>query len=56
MLQPIFRTHKIKLGIFNGTHALEWLFQVEHLFAFYNIPYKNCLPMDSFYMKGEALG
>jgi hypothetical protein len=35
---------------------LDWLFQSEQFFSFYNIPLENRLSMVSFYMKGEALG
>ncbi|XP_058788145.1 uncharacterized protein LOC131662390 [Vicia villosa] len=52
--QPI-RNPKIELGIFDGTDVLEWLFQSEQFFGFYNIPIENRLPMAAFYMKGEAL-
>lgn len=48
------RNPKIKLDVFNGMDALEWLFQYEQFFDFYNIPIENRLPMDAFYMKGEA--
>lgn len=46
---------KIELGEFDGTDALEWLFQSERFFGFYNIPMENKLPMAAFYMKGESL-
>ncbi|XP_058733853.1 uncharacterized protein LOC131605523 [Vicia villosa] len=51
-----FRHPKIELNYFDGTDALEWLFQAEQFFAFYSIPFENRLPMAAFYMKGEALG
>ncbi|XP_058757342.1 uncharacterized protein LOC131630580 [Vicia villosa] len=51
-----FRHPKIELSYFDGTDALEWLFQAEQFFAFYSIPYENRLPMAAFYMKGDALG
>jgi hypothetical protein len=44
------------MGTFDGTDALDWLFQAEQFFLFYNIAPENRLPMVAFYMKGEALG
>lgn len=40
---------------FDGTDPLEWLFQADQFFAFYNIAFESRLAMASFYMKGEAL-
>jgi predicted aspartyl protease len=34
---------------------LDWLFQAEQFFLFYNVSLENRLPMVAFYMKGEAL-
>jgi hypothetical protein len=53
---PPFRNPKIEMGTFDGTDALDWLFQAEQFFLFYNIAPENRLPMVAFYMKGEALG
>ena len=53
---PPYRTPKIELSPFVGSNLLEWLFQAEQFFLFYNIPPKNRLPMTSFYMKGDTLG
>jgi hypothetical protein len=33
---------------------LEWLFQAEQFFSFYNINHENRLSLASFYMKGDA--
>lgn len=49
------RTPKIELIPFDGTNPLEWLFQAEQFFAFYNIPNESRLSLASFYMKGDAL-
>ncbi|GAU18789.1 hypothetical protein TSUD_80780 [Trifolium subterraneum] len=54
--QPHFRNPKIEMGTFDGTDALDWLFQAEQFFLYYNIALENRLPMVAFYMKGEALG
>ncbi|PNX92586.1 Ty3/gypsy retrotransposon protein, partial [Trifolium pratense] len=43
------------MGTFDGTNALDWLFQAEQFFLFYNVSLENRLPMVAFYMKGEAL-
>jgi hypothetical protein len=43
------------MGTFDGTNALDWLFQAEQFFLFYNVALENRLPMVAFYMKGEAL-
>lgn len=50
-----FRTPKIELSVFDGSEPLEWLFQAEQFFSFYNIPSENRLSLASFYMKGDAL-
>lgn len=50
-----FRTPKLKLSMFDGTDPLEWLFQAEQFFTFYQIPPESRLSMSSFYMKGDAL-
>lgn len=41
--------------MFDGSNPLEWLFQAEQFFNFYQLPPENRLDMMSFYMKGEAL-
>lgn len=53
--QPSFPTPKIQLKPFDGTEPLEWLFQAEQFFSFYNITNENRLSLASFYMKGDAL-
>lgn len=53
--QQPFRTPKIELPLFDGTAPLEWVFQAEQFFSFYNISHENRLSLASFYMKGDAL-
>jgi hypothetical protein len=53
--QTNFRSPKVEMNTFDGTDPLEWLFQADQFFAFYNINQESRLPMASFYMKGEAL-
>ncbi|XP_058776595.1 uncharacterized protein LOC131650912 [Vicia villosa] len=52
---PPFRTPKLELSMFDGSNPLEWLFQADQHFNFYQLPPENRLGMMSFYMKGEAL-
>jgi len=42
------------MNSFDGTDALDWLFEADQFFTFYNIALENRLQMASFYMKGEA--
>ncbi|XP_058757747.1 uncharacterized protein LOC131631003 [Vicia villosa] len=53
---PTFRTPKLELALFDGSNPLEWLFQADQFFTFYQLPPESRLSMMSFYMKGEALG
>ncbi|XP_058742349.1 uncharacterized protein LOC131614818 [Vicia villosa] len=53
---PPFRSPKLELSLFDGSNPLEWLFQADQFFGFYNMPPENRLSMMSFYMKGDALG
>jgi len=48
------RNPKIEMNSFDGTDALDWLFEADQFFTFYNIALENRLQMASFYMKGEA--
>lgn len=52
---PPFRNPKVEMGNFDGSEVLDWLFQAEQFFVFYNIPPDSRLQMAAFYMKGEAL-
>jgi hypothetical protein len=54
-IPPPYRTPKLELSIFDGTDSLEWLFQADRFFTFYQIPMESRLSMSSFYMKGDAL-
>ncbi|XP_058741863.1 uncharacterized protein LOC131614269 [Vicia villosa] len=53
---PPFRTPKLELAMFDGSNPLEWLFQADQFFLFYNLPPENRMSLMSFYMKGDALG
>ncbi|XP_058757922.1 uncharacterized protein LOC131631166 [Vicia villosa] len=53
---PPMRSPKLELPLFDGSNPLEWLFQAEQFFGFYNLPPENRLSLTSFYMKGDALG
>lgn len=52
---PPYRTSKLELSPFDGSEPLEWLFQADQFFTFYQIPIESRLSMSSFYMKGDAL-
>ncbi|XP_058742330.1 uncharacterized protein LOC131614797 [Vicia villosa] len=52
---PTIRTPKLELPMFDGSAPLDWLFQAEQFFNFYNMPPENRLSLISFYMKGDAL-
>lgn len=52
---PPFRIPKLELTMFDGTNPLNWLFQVDQFFSFYNLSPENRLSLISFYMKGDAL-
>ncbi|XP_058753077.1 uncharacterized protein LOC131626262 [Vicia villosa] len=53
---PPIRSPKLDLPLFDGSNPLEWLFQADQFFSFYNLPPENRLSLISFYMKGDALG
>ncbi|XP_058784061.1 uncharacterized protein LOC131658827 [Vicia villosa] len=53
---PPLRTPKLELVMFDGSNPLEWLFQAEQFFSFYNMPHENRLSLIFFYMKDDALG
>ncbi|CAJ2648268.1 unnamed protein product [Trifolium pratense] len=52
---PNFRNPKIEMGTFDGTNALDWLFQAEQFFLFYNVALENRLPMVAFYTTRKIL-
>ena len=58
ILPPSFspiRPPTIQLSFFDGTDPLDWLFQADQFFEFYNIPWDARLNMAAFYMRGDAL-
>ncbi|KAL0399243.1 UNVERIFIED_CONTAM: Retrovirus-related Pol polyprotein from transposon.6 [Sesamum radiatum] len=52
---PPLKPPKLLLPSFDGTAPLDWLFQADQFFSFYQVPPVQRLPMVSFYMQGEAL-
>ncbi|XP_058775591.1 uncharacterized protein LOC131649859 [Vicia villosa] len=52
---PPLRSPKLELSLFDGSNPLEWLFQADQFFSFYNMPPENRLSLVSFYMKEDAL-
>lgn len=52
---PQIRPPNLQLLPFDGQEPLDWLFQAEKFFLFYQVPIEQRLPMAAFYMKGEAL-
>jgi len=46
---------KIQLSFFDGSDLLDWLFQADQFFQFYNITWESRLHMVAFYMHGDAL-
>jgi len=52
---PTLHSPKLDLIPFDGSDPLEWLFQADQFFCFYNIPMESRLHMSAFYMKGDAL-
>ncbi|KAL0303885.1 UNVERIFIED_CONTAM: Retrovirus-related Pol polyprotein from transposon.6 [Sesamum radiatum] len=54
-LFPLLKPPKLHMPAFDGSAPLDWLFQAEQYFAFYQIPPYQRLPMISFFIKGEAL-
>jgi len=49
------RPPKLLLAFFEGSDPLDWLFQAEQYFSFYQILLAQRLSMVAFHMKGEAL-
>ena len=52
---PTIRPPTLNLPFFDGTHPLDWLFQADQYFSFYQIPPDQRLPMVGFHMQGDAL-
>lgn len=53
---PNIRPPKLQLTPFEDQDPLDWLFQADQFFQFYQIPFEQRLSMTAFYMKGDALG
>ena len=49
------RPPKITLPTFDGSNPLDWLFQAEQYFVFYNIATHQRLPIVAFHLSGDAL-
>ncbi|KAJ0895862.1 putative nucleotidyltransferase, Ribonuclease H [Helianthus annuus] len=49
------RPPKINLPMFDGSNPLDWIFQAENYFTYYNIPENRRLSLSVFYFTGEAL-
>nr|GEU30150.1 hypothetical protein [Tanacetum cinerariifolium] len=49
------RPPKLNLPAFDGTNPLDWLFQADQYFSFYNITPPQRLAMVAFYLSGDAL-
>ncbi|KAH9666617.1 hypothetical protein KPL70_020713 [Citrus sinensis] len=56
-LQPTQSTRSIRcdLSTFDGSNPLDWIFQAEKYFSFYETPEEQRIDIASFYMTGQAL-
>lgn len=54
-LPPSLKPPKLLLPTFDGSEVLDWIFQVEQYFLFYNVAPPQCTDIVGFYMVGEAL-
>ncbi|KAJ0453998.1 putative retrotransposon gag domain-containing protein [Helianthus annuus] len=54
-IHSAMRTPKIHLPTFDGSNPLDWVFQAENYFTFYNVPVNQRLAIVCFYFVGEAL-
>ncbi|GJY86779.1 retrotransposon gag protein [Tanacetum coccineum] len=52
---PLHKSPKIMLPTFDGTCPLDWLFQADQYFTFYNIPVDQRVALASFHFQGDAL-
>jgi len=52
---PSIRPPTLNLSFFDGTNPLDWLFQADQYFSFYQIPLDQHIPMVGFHMQGDAL-
>ncbi|GJV48394.1 hypothetical protein Tco_1438606, partial [Tanacetum coccineum] len=53
--KPLHKSPKIMLPTFDGTCPLDWLFQADQYFTFYNIPVDQRVALASFHFQGDAL-
>ncbi|KAL0449567.1 UNVERIFIED_CONTAM: hypothetical protein Slati_1513100 [Sesamum latifolium] len=51
----LLKPPKLQLLTFDGPNVLDWIFQAEQFFTYYQVPPGHHLDMISFYMHGEAL-
>lgn len=49
------RPPQITLPNFDGSNPLDWIFQANNYFDYYNMPNNQRLPLAIFYFTGEAL-
>nr|KYP51307.1 hypothetical protein KK1_026863 [Cajanus cajan] len=49
------RPPKLNLLPFDGSAPLDWLFQADQYFMFYQVPWDQRVPIAAFYMQGDAL-
>ena len=54
-LPPLIRPPNLQLDFFEGREPLDWSFQADQYFSFYQIPPEYRLSMVAFHMKGPAL-
>ncbi|KAL0419018.1 UNVERIFIED_CONTAM: Retrovirus-related Pol polyprotein from transposon [Sesamum radiatum] len=52
---PTLKLPKLTLPPFDGSNPLDWVFQAEQFFTFYQVPQDHRLDLISFYMQGDAL-
>ncbi|KAK9073457.1 hypothetical protein SSX86_007781 [Deinandra increscens subsp. villosa] len=49
------RSPKISLPLFDGSNPLDWIFQADNFFNYYNTPIAQRISLSVFYFTGEAL-
>nr|KYP47049.1 hypothetical protein KK1_031354 [Cajanus cajan] len=49
------RPPKLQLSEFTGSEPVDWLFQADQYFLFYQVPWEQRVSIAGFYMRGEAL-
>lgn len=55
-IQHPHKSPKVLLPTFDGSSPLDWLFQADHYFSFYQIPADQQVTLASFHFQGDALG